>query len=179
MIAGTSVTQTPTLLFHNTRHAMLTWLSDELRAVARSWPKPHVFAMGDALAVLQSSEPHLGIVNVGGTLADVLHGRVPGRSLALAYAADLVGYLDDELARATIQALFRCVKPGGRLLVASFARGLGDVEYANTCREWCIVARDGDQVNYLLGRVPPEEIRSIERFHDPHRILSFIRLIRR
>ena len=178
MIAGTSVTYTPTLLFQHTRRAMLAWLCREVRAAARRTPRPRVFALGDALGEMERRHPQLGIVRVGGTLADLMHGRVPRRSLALGYAADVVGYLDDELARAAVFALFRCVASGGRLLLASFNGAVGDAGYLSTCRDWCIVARDRKQMQYLIGRLPEEEIARVDQFHDEFGILSFTRVVR-
>lgn len=178
MIAGTTITHAPTLLFQHTRRAMLAWLCRELRAAARRTPRPRVFALGDALDEVKRRHPQLGIVRVGGTLGDLLHARVPRRSLTLGYAADVVGYLDDELARAAVFALFRCVAPGGRLLLASFNRAVGDAEYLSTCRDWCIVARDRSQMRYLIGRLPEEEIARVDQFHDEFGILSFTRVMR-
>jgi len=169
----------PPVLVQQTRTAVLAWVLHELREVARHFQSPRVFAIGDVVSIAQRRNPGLTLVNAGGTLADVMHGMVPPRGLALAYVADVVAYLNDDLARRVVRALFGCLAPGGRLLLASYCGLVTDLEYEAACADWSVVARDPAKVMELLSRVPQEEIARIDRFHDSSGSLSFIRIVRR
>jgi len=91
-----------------------------------------------------------------------------GRELGdfdLVYSAGLYDYLNADIGKAVTQAMFRSLRPGGRLIVANFAPELRDIGYMEAIMEWRLIYRDEATVAALAHGIPSEDIgaRSIRR----------------
>jgi SAM-dependent methyltransferase len=85
----------------------------------------------------------------------------------LVYSAGLYDYLNEDIAMTVTEAMFRSLRPGGRLIVANFAPTLRDIGYMEAIMDWRLIYRDEAAVARLAARIPREDIaaRSIKR--DP------------
>ena len=72
----------------------------------------------------------------------------------LVYSAGLYDYLNDETARTVTAAMFRSLRPGGRLLVANFAPELRDIGYMEAIMDWRLIYRDEAALATLASGIP-------------------------
>jgi extracellular factor (EF) 3-hydroxypalmitic acid methyl ester biosynthesis protein len=78
------------------------------------------------------------------------------------YSAGLYDYLDEESAKRVTEAMFRALRPGGRLLVANFAPELRDIGYMEAVMDWRLIYRDERAIINLAERIPSDDI--VDRF---------------
>jgi SAM-dependent methyltransferase len=83
----------------------------------------------------------------------------------LVYSAGLYDYLNEDVAMTVTEAMFRSLRPGGRLLVANFAPELPDIGFMEAIMDWRLIYRDETAVATLADRIPSEDVaaRSITR----------------
>ncbi|MGH7617707.1 MAG: class I SAM-dependent methyltransferase [Gemmatimonadaceae bacterium] len=83
----------------------------------------------------------------------------------LVYSAGLYDYLNDNDATAVTEAMFRSLRPGGRMLVANFAPDLPDIGYLEAIMDWRLIYRDDEAVLKLADGIPRQAIaeRSVTR----------------
>jgi len=81
------------------------------------------------------------------------------------YSAGLYDYLNESDANAVTAAMFRSLRPGGRLLVANFAPELPDIGALEAIMDWHLIYRGEDAVAKLADGIPSQSIaaRSITR----------------
>jgi SAM-dependent methyltransferase len=81
------------------------------------------------------------------------------------YSAGLYDYLNEKDAKTVTEAMFRALRPGGRLLVANFAPDLPDIALLEAVMDWRLIYRDDAAVATLADGIPSEDIaaRSITR----------------
>jgi hypothetical protein len=181
-------------------------LACEIDSVANAQPHAHVLAIGcghlreielskaaltgkvtvhafdpdkESLELVAREYGKYGVLTTCGTVADLLYGRVPRHRFALVYAADLLGSLACDVARATASAMFRSVAPRGRLLLANLTPALRQIGYMEACMDWHVAVRDDRHMSYLVGRIPEEDINKVEQFQDSSGDLCYIRVTRR
>ena len=111
-------------------------------------------------------------------------GRLPARlpvrrRFDLIYAADLYDRLDDRAAARLTGALFRILKPGGRLLFANFAAGLRDAAYLDALGDWRPVLRDEDAMWAFLDALPEEAVAATRLFRGGNRAIIYAVAARR
>jgi hypothetical protein len=186
-----------------TRRAML---AREIDAVAASRPDTHVLAVAsghlreiewsraaragtvsmtaldqdrDSLECIDREYGRYRVATVGATIGDVLRRSLQLRPADLVYAAGLYDYLEDDLASTLTAALFRVLKPGGRLLLANFTPATHDAAFMETFMDWHLVYRTAEDVRGLTASIPPDEIAGIEQFCDDNEHVTYMRLVKR
>jgi SAM-dependent methyltransferase len=119
------------------------------------------------------------VSTVAATIGDVLRRSVRLPPADLVYAAGLYDYLPDDLARTVTAALFRVLKPGGRLLVANFTPATRDAAFMETFMDWHLVYRTAADVLALASAVPGDETARIEQFDDDNEHVTYMRVVKR
>jgi hypothetical protein len=76
----------------------------------------------------------------------------------MVYAAGLYDRLGQRLAAALTLAFFALLRPGGRLVIASFARGIYDAAYLEAIANWPLACRDAAEMQDLAAGIDPGEI---------------------
>jgi len=119
----------------------------------------------ESLAVVDREQ---GELNVRVERASVRRFVKSGTELGefdLVYTAGLFDYLNEQDAMGVTEAMFRALRPGGRLLVANFAPELRDIGLFEAIMDWRLIYRDDAAVLRLADGIPCEEIeaRSITR----------------
>jgi extracellular factor (EF) 3-hydroxypalmitic acid methyl ester biosynthesis protein len=76
----------------------------------------------------------------------------------LVYSAGLYDYLNENVATTATEAMFRSLRPGGRLLVANFAPELRDIGYMEAIMDWHLIYRDEAALMRLADGIPNEEV---------------------
>jgi hypothetical protein len=116
---------------------------------------------------------------VPATIGDLLRRSVRFVDIDLAYAAGLYDYLEADLARALTAALFRMLRPEGRLLIANFTPATHDAAFMETFMDWRLIYRTPEEVRSLAGSIAPSEIAGIEQFADDNRHVTYLRVVKR
>jgi SAM-dependent methyltransferase len=116
---------------------------------------------------------------VYGTVRGLLTGSIPveGR-FDLVYAAGLYDYLKHPVATALTSALFRLLRPGGRLLIANFAPNLADIGYMEAFMDWHLIYRTESEVGCFADGVEGSAVASRRQFRDIFGNLVFLELCR-
>jgi len=98
----------------------------------------------ESLDVIDRHYASHNVSTVQATVGDVLRRSVRFGDVDLAYAAGLYDYLPDEAARALTTALFRMLRPGGRLLIANFTPAAFDAAFMEAMLDWHLVYTNGE-----------------------------------
>jgi extracellular factor (EF) 3-hydroxypalmitic acid methyl ester biosynthesis protein len=114
-------------------------------------------------ATYTSSSVESAVASVREMLSDAI--QLPTADLV--YAAGLYDYLRDRTAEALTSLLFRCVAPGGRLLIANFSPTLPERGYMKVYMRWPLVYRTQESVAALSRRLSASEIGGSRIFTDP------------
>jgi SAM-dependent methyltransferase len=118
------------------------------------------------------------VTTVPGSIGDLLRRSVRFADIDLVYAAGLYDYLDDDLGRALTTALFRTLRPGGRLLIANFTPATHDAAYMETFMDWRLVYRTAAEVRRLAGGIGAADIAAIDQFCDENRHVAYMRVVK-
>jgi len=113
------------------------------------------------------------------TIGDLLRRTVRFANLDLAYAAGLYDYLEDDIARALTLALFRTLRPGGRVLIANFTPDTYDAAFMETFMDWRLIYRTPEQVRSLAETIPANDVAAVEQFTDDNRHVAYLRVVKR
>ena len=119
----------------------------------------------ESLAVVEAEQSEFNVrVNRSSVGRFVKAGHELG-SFDLVYTAGLYDYLNEDVATAVTTAMFRSLRPGGRLIVANFAPELRDIGFMEAVMDWHLIYRDESAVAKLADRIPSSEVaaRSITR----------------
>ena len=82
------------------------------------------------------------------------------------YSAGLYDYLNEEVAKAVTEAMFRSLRPGGRMLVANFAPDLRDIGLLEAIMDWRLIYRDEEALTKLASGIPSECIAALSTMRD-------------
>jgi SAM-dependent methyltransferase len=88
----------------------------------------------------------------------VLEAGFTPASFDMVYAAGLYDRLGQRRAAALTLAFFALLRPGGRLVIASFARGIYDAAYLEAVANWPLACRDAAEMQDLAASIDPGEI---------------------
>ena len=99
--------------------------------------------------------------------------------LDLAYAAGLYDYLEDNVARLLTTALFRMLRPGGRLLLANFTPATRDAAFMEAVMDWHLIYRTPEEVRAIAGAIPDDAIHRIDQFTDSNGHIAYLRVWKR
>ena len=119
------------------------------------------------------------VKTVPASIGDVLRRTVRFADIDLAYAAGLYDYLQDDVARALTAALFRMLRPGGRLLIANFTPATYDAAFMEMFMDWRLVYRTPEAVRPLAASINPADVARIEQFFDDNQHVTYIRVVKR
>ena len=133
----------------------------------------------ESLRVIDRDYARYGVCTVPGTIGDVLRRAMRFRNLDLVYASGLFDYLQQPLARALVDAMFRMLGPGGRLLIANFTPDTSDAAWMETFMDWQLVYRDEEQMRALTESIAASDITHLEQFRDDNGNITYLRLVRR
>ncbi len=133
----------------------------------------------DSTAVVDAQ---YGRYNVGARCAsvgDLLRRSLRVDDLDLAYAAGLYDYLADDVARALTLALWRMLRPGGRLLIANFTPATGDAAFMEAAMDWHLVYRTPAELRSLAASIADDRVAAVEQFTDANRHVAYLRVTKR
>ena len=99
-----------------------------------------------------------GVKTVCAGVKVLLNGTFADESFDLIYAAGLYDYLNERLACALTQAMFRLLKPGGCCVIGNFAPDIQDVGYMEAYMDWYLTYRDGGQMAELAAGLPGRSV---------------------
>jgi len=133
----------------------------------------------ESLAVIEHEYSRYGVCTVPGTIGDVLRRATRFRDLDLVYASGLFDYLQQDLARALTDAMFRMLAPGGRLLIANFTPETRDAAFMETFMDWQLVYRDEKEMRSLADLIPASSVGTTDQFRDDNGNITYLRLVRR
>lgn len=112
----------------------------------------------DSLAVVGKSFGIKGAEMVNRSIKAVLDGSFKPGSFDMVYAAGLYDYLGQRLASALTAAFFGLLKPGGRLVIGNFARGIYDAAYMEAIGDWFLIYRDAAEMQDLASGIDAREV---------------------
>ena len=133
----------------------------------------------ESLSVIDREYRRFGVCTVPGTVGDVLRRATRFRDLDLVYASGLLDYLQQPLARALVDAMFRMLAPGGRLLIANFTPETSDAAWMETFMDWQLVYRDEEQMRGLTESIAASDLEHLDQFRDDNGNITYLRLVRR
>lgn len=82
------------------------------------------------------------------------------------YSAGLYDYLNETDAMAVTEAMFRSLRPGGRMLVANFAPDLRDIGLLEAIMDWRLIYRGEAALLALAEEIPSEEVATQSTTRD-------------
>jgi len=131
-----------------------------------------------SLGVVERTHAGVGVVPVRGSVRSLLTGASTFEGLDLVYAAGLYDYLELPVAARLTARMFGMLRPGGRLLVANFARKLRDAGFMEAFMDWTLIYRDESDVERFAELVPASEVASQRLFRDPPGNVVYLELRR-
>jgi extracellular factor (EF) 3-hydroxypalmitic acid methyl ester biosynthesis protein len=132
-----------------------------------------------SLELIEEEYGRYGVSTVPGTIGEVLRRATRFRNLDLVYASGLFDYLQQDLARALADAMFRMLAPGGRLLIANFTPDTRDAAFMEAFMDWQLVYRDEESMRGLVQSISACDIAGAEQFRDDNGNLTYLRVVRR
>lgn len=113
-----------------------------------------------------------GVTAQAGSVRDIITGRKTYSGFDFIYAAGLLDYLPDEIAKRLVIAMSKMLAPGGRMMIANFMPDIFDVGYMEIFMDWHLIYRNKQQMQNLFegSRFLPNSI-NIE--YDPDRNIVF------
>jgi extracellular factor (EF) 3-hydroxypalmitic acid methyl ester biosynthesis protein len=97
----------------------------------------------------------------------------------LVYSTGLYDYLQMPAAQRLTAALFRWLRPRGRLLIANFLPGILDVGYMESYMAWKLIYRTRQEMLAIAEEVPLADIRDIRLFAEDNQNIIFLQMTKR
>lgn len=133
----------------------------------------------ESLAVVRRDSGHLGVEAREGSVRSVIaRGRELGK-FDFVYAAGLYDYLNDKVAARLLRALFDLTKPGGKVWVANFLKGILDQGYMESFMDWWLIYRNEEEFRRLADCLPADQVASVRTFVEPEDNIVFLEATRR
>ena len=132
----------------------------------------------DSLACIDRDYGRYAVATQPASIGDLLRRSVRLTDVDLAYAAGLYDYLDDDLAGTLTAALFRMLRPGGRLLIANFTPDTYDAAFMETFMDWRLIYRTPSETRALANSIPAVAA-DVEQFSDDNGHVTYLRVVRR
>lgn len=112
----------------------------------------------ESLAVVDREQRELNVRVKRSSVGRFVLSRGELGGFDFVYSAGLYDYLNEKDAKTVTEAMFRSLRPGGRLLVANFAPDLRDIGLLEAFMDWRLIYRDDEAVRKLAAGIPSEEI---------------------
>jgi extracellular factor (EF) 3-hydroxypalmitic acid methyl ester biosynthesis protein len=131
-----------------------------------------------SLELVSQAYAHLPVTVRAGTVRNVLSRRALLGEFDLVYAAGLFDYLSQPTGRRLAAEMFRCVRPGGRMLLANFVQGIPGAGYMEAFMDWFLIYRTDAEMLDLLREIEPAEIHQVVLSHDDDQNIVYVEAIR-
>jgi len=82
------------------------------------------------------------------------------------YSAGLYDYLDEASAKSVTEAMFRSLRPGGRMLIGNFAPELRDIGFMEAVMDWRLIYRDEAALLQVANGLPSDEVAACSTTRD-------------
>jgi extracellular factor (EF) 3-hydroxypalmitic acid methyl ester biosynthesis protein len=112
----------------------------------------------DSLAEVDGEHAGLGIETMHRSVKAIMDGTFEHASFDMVYAAGLYETLSSRFATRLTHAFFHLLRPGGRLVIDNFARGIYDCAYLEAVGDWFLVYRDAAELFALADPIDSREI---------------------
>ncbi len=132
-----------------------------------------------SLEEVERSYGPFGIQAVHASVRQLLSRDLALGQFDLAYSTGLFDYLHLAAARRLSHALFRMLRPGGRLLVANFLPGIQAVGYMESYMDWRLVYRTRREMLEVADDIPQKHIRDIRLFAEENENIIFLQVTRK
>jgi hypothetical protein len=136
-------------------------------------------ADAESLAEVQRCYGFYGVETYTASFRRLLAGKFALEPFDLVYSTGLYDYLAQPAAQQLTAALFRLVRPRGRLLVANFLPGIRDVGYMETYMAWTLIYRTRRDMLDVAALIPEAEVRDIRLFSEENLNILFLQVTRR
>lgn len=120
-----------------------------------------------------------GVETAPASFRELLANRLRLGRFDLVYSTGLFDYLKQTTGRRLVSAMFRSLRPGGRLLVANFLPGVRDVGYMEAFMDWNLTYRTRQEMIDLTTDIPEAEVRYVRLFAEEHQNILFLELARK
>jgi SAM-dependent methyltransferase len=121
---------------------------------------------GESLAVVENEQRELNVRAKHASVGRFVKSREELGAFDLVYSAGLYDYLNDDIAMTVTDAMFRSLRPGGRLVVANFAPELRDIGIMEAIMDWRLIYRDEAALSRLADRIPSDEVAARSTTRD-------------
>ena len=108
----------------------------------------------ESLAVVANEQREFNVRAVRASVGRFVKSGSELGTFDLVYSAGLYDYLNEGTAVAVTEAMFRSLRPGGRLIVANFAPELRDIGYMEAIMDWRLIYRDEAALGTLARGIP-------------------------
>lgn len=132
----------------------------------------------ESLDLVDRAYARYGVSAKSATVGDLVRRTVRFSDLDLIYAAGLYDYLEDGIAHLLTAALFRMLRPGGRLLVANFTPDTCDAAFMEAVMDWQLVYRSTQAMRALTASIPEQHIATTEDFTDAKGNITYLRVVK-
>ncbi|MCP1336741.1 class I SAM-dependent methyltransferase [Futiania mangrovi] len=95
-----------------------------------------------SLADIEARRLHPNVACVKAPIRDLILDTIDETDFDLIYALGIYDYLNRRTARRLTRSLAKRLRPGGRLVVANFAKDAIDIGYMETYMDWYLIYRD-------------------------------------
>ena len=119
-----------------------------------------------------------GVEAVKGSLAAVFAGSIAKRQFDFVYSTGLFDYLDNQVCARLVEALFKMVKPGGRMLVANYLPDIEDIGYMEAYMDWRLIYRSRKQLESLGDRLPVSEMSTMNISSDSGNQVAYLEIVK-
>ncbi|MEZ4866952.1 MAG: class I SAM-dependent methyltransferase [Caldilineaceae bacterium] len=92
---------------------------------------------------------HLPIQCVQGSVQELIYGKKDLGKYDFVYSLGLFDYLPRTVAKLLTETMFNLLNPGGRLLIANFAKGIRDIGYMESFMDWKLIYRSVEEMAEL------------------------------
>ena len=119
-----------------------------------------------SLDFIERALPRRNIRPVHGSVRSLLAGQQTLGDFDFIYSAGLFDYLTHRTALSLTRWMFSALRPGGRMWVANFGKGISESGYMESFMDWWLFLRDEAEVRSFTAELPPAHVASQRTFRD-------------
>lgn len=131
-----------------------------------------------SLAEVQRAYGRYGVEPVVSSVRQLLAPNNTLGQFDLIYSTGLFDYLRQGTAQRLALALFRMLRPRGRLVLANFLPGIPDQGYMESFMAWHLIYRTRAEMLDVAARIPQPEVRDIHLFAEENQNIIFLQVTR-
>ncbi|MBL8820121.1 MAG: class I SAM-dependent methyltransferase [Planctomyces sp.] len=133
---------------------------------------------GESLEVVQRDYHSPTLRTLKASVVDLIRGKLELQPYDLIYSAGLFDYLNDRLAAKTADAMFRLVRPGGRLVISNFTPESAGRHFMQAFMDWELIYRDHSDMLRLTETLPESNLQWANVEADPYRNIAYLTVLR-